>query len=627
MKKTYVKINLVSPEKIESWSRREIKKRSFYFTKDINNVSITNSIFYNYTFTGEIIEDNIVIKHNKYEKFNKLGLFSETIFGPISDFTCQCKNLNHKYYEFFLDCENCGVNLTFSKVRKYQMGHIPLILPFLHTWFFWGNINILKVFFNIPFFSLKNLFYCNFFKKEYLNIINLFDIYQGLVDESKSFNDQDEELIKLIKIKLLELNTFTDKIKKNKKKELSKKLINEIFFNFLNNFDIFKELNLLFDKINTDINNTYFYPINDIKKFRILENFYYTKTNPAWIFLKNIPVMPPELRPYATEDNDSEGSSQINLIYQSIIRKNNRLSKILTSNINNKDILINNEIRILQESIDFLIDNIKLEDKLLINNRPMRSLSSILKGKFGRFRKSILGKRVNFSARSVITVNPQLKIYQCGVPFKILNNLFNDFIKQIFNEEFSDINLLTYSNKIIIKILKKILDSKIVLLNRAPTLHRLGIQAFSPILIAGNAIQIHPLVCSTYNADFDGDQMSIHFPLSKLSEIEIKKIIITSENLFLFSNGEIKLKPSQDLILGLVYLTIKNEKIKYFSLGQYFNSFDDFFSFFITKKLNIHTPIWFKSNLNIINKNIQKNIFIRTTPGRLLLNNLLNVIK
>ena len=158
MKKTYIKINLVSPEKIESWSRREIKKKSYYFTSDENNVRIAKSIFYTYSFTGEILEDNIIIKENQKEIFNKLGLFSESIFGPISDFNCQCKKLSYKHYEIFLDCETCGINLTFSKVRKYQMGHIPLVLPFLHTWFFWGNINILKIFFDLPFLSLKNLF-------------------------------------------------------------------------------------------------------------------------------------------------------------------------------------------------------------------------------------------------------------------------------------------------------------------------------------------------------------------------------------------------------------------------------------------------------------------------------------
>jgi len=282
--------------------------------------------------------------------------------------------------------------------------------------------------------------------------------------------------------------------------------------------------------------------------------------------------------------------------------------------------LILNEIRLLQESVDFLIDNAKLKNIKVLNNKPLKSLSDLIKGKFGRFRKQLLGKRVNFSARSVISTNPSLRLSQCGIPFEIAYDLFKPHILSLNNIIFEE-NSKNFSSKILYKILTRIIKNKTILLNRAPTLHRLGIQAFNPILTASKSIQVHPLVCSAYNADFDGDQMSIHLPINHLSHFEIKSLFGATKNLNLSSNSEPKLQLSQDMILGLVYLTKKNENIKSYSFGSYFNDINSAFLFLKHKLLRIHSPIWIPRQNEIQNK-INVNLFTRTTVGRVLLNSI-----
>jgi DNA-directed RNA polymerase subunit beta' len=409
-----------------------------------------------------------------------------------------------------------------------------------------------------------------------------------------------------------------------------------------------------------------------IRRIKILESFLLTKMKPEWIFFTKLIVSPAGIRQIDSNNSDELLlNSDINQLYQKIIRLNNKIGSL---SLSDSDFFYSISLsRNLQENLDFLIEDSKTENIINMNNRPIASLSSLLEGKFGKFRQEILGKRVNYSGRTVKSVNPQLRLNQCGIPFLMAKTIYDSFIKKILRfiilyykkqlikkknkitKDTKQINLLKklikenditklnglkeiiiLENKIfknnfvlIFEILKLIIKNKIVFLNRAPTLHKLGIEAFEPILVASKTIQIHPLVCSSYNADFDGDQMSLHIPLTNLSNLEIRNLVLASKTILSPANNNIQIKPSQDIIIGLYYLTLKNEIFNCSTKGLYFNNFDEIINIFFNKKINIHTPIWLKfkipitiknNNLNTFNNNKKNILFLRTTIGRVIFN-------
>ena len=374
-----------------------------------------------------------------------------------------------------------------------------------------------------------------------------------------------------------------------------------------------------------------------IKRIRLIENFLATGSNPSWMVLDVIPVIPPGLRPMVQLDGGRFATSDLNELYRRVITRNNRLGRLLR--IYAPSIIVHNEKRMLQESIDSLIDNGKRGRKAVgANNRALKSLSDIIEGKHGRFRQNLLGKRVDYSGRSVIIVGPSLKLNQCGLPHEIALELFQPFIiRQLITNGLATNmklakKLIQTGEHIIWTILKNILKKHSVLLNRAPTLHRLGIQAFEPILVAGRAIQLHPLVCTAFNADFDGDQMAIHVPLSSQAQKEAKTLMLAPNNFLLPATGEPIILPSQDMVLGCYYLTLDNPNAKKRN-NEYFMGYNDVIIAYEQKKISLHTPIWVRTNeveriksLHNISASerqidsLRNNKYMRTTVGRVLIN-------
>ena len=378
-----------------------------------------------------------------------------------------------------------------------------------------------------------------------------------------------------------------------------------------------------------------------IRRIRLIENFIATGSNPAWMILNVLPVIPPGLRPMVQLEGGRFATSDLNELYRRVITRNNRLARLLK--IYAPAIIVHNEKRMLQEAVDALIDNGKRGRKALgANNRPLKSLSDIIEGKHGRFRQNLLGKRVDYSGRSVIIVGPSLKLNQCGLPHEIALELFQPFIiYQLINNGLASNmklakKLIQTGEPIIWAMLENVLEGHPILLNRAPTLHRLGIQAFEPILVEGRAIQLHPLVCPAFNADFDGDQMAIHVPLSLEAQSEARMLMLAPNNFLSPATGEAIILPSQDMVLGCYYLTVKNHLNDKFS-NHYFVDTRDVILAYEQKKIGLHTNVWVKQENQIEVENIenQKGIqiiqnkstqirYMQTTPGRILVNELIN---
>ncbi len=632
-----IKIKLASANTIKDWgSRTIITYYEFRYNNVLKKYSFANTLF------GEVITPEISFSRRLKERFTKKGLFSEEIFGPINSFKCYCKIQT----PIFKDCELCGITNTFSKIRSYRFGYIPLALPVFNSLIFLGSSNIVKVLFNLPQESFTDFIYFTFplniyykfvektekaFKahKNYYNFVDMEHI--AVQYRQRQINKTETELSEV----LTEFDRFLDKYIQTTKRKFNnliveRKLFNEEIYNFLNNYDFEKEIRFIITTIlHKNSNKTHYNFLS--KKLRILENFYKSNMTMSSLMFKTLPVIPPYYRPYDSEDIDGSKSSLFNSIYQYILQINEKLGKIIKSKLPNKIYLLLIELRTLQESVDFLIDHNKIQKKNLINERPSKSFADIIKGKTGRFRKNILGKRINFSARSVIVVNPLLRMTQCALPLNILTNLFSSKINNILDKfKFGRNGLVKIKEYLHFAILKKLIKHEVVLLNRAPTLHKLGLQTFNIILTNSDAIQLHPLVCSAYNADFDGDQMAVYLPLTKLSYIEYNSMLKTTKELFLFGNSNLKMKPSQELILGLNYLTMKNELIKHFAFGNYFVDYDDFFSCLTHKRINIHSVLWIKSqllNLKKSNSSIcSKSNYIRSTAGRVLLNKIFKKI-
>jgi DNA-directed RNA polymerase, beta'' subunit/160 kD subunit len=636
-----LKINIASSEKIQNWAKRE-QVLEFEISTFRSNTKYKRK----QTFFGEVTSPLFFRKTPKLIEFHNEGLFSEVIFGPIFNFKCLCYRINQKIM-LFRDCNVCNVSLTLNTIRDYRMGYIPLAAPVFNPLFLSSNFNLLKIFFGTQENVLRELIYLTvpkenqfyYFKKlnDLLKIMNsAIRASHGQVQHVDETGEIDRKLTRFS----FSLNSILDN--KNIQSSLKKYLFlfrksengvdlshyfSETIFDFFKKFDILKELRFINKEFNNlKITSSFYTTIS--RKLRLLENFYKTKTNISSIMFKAFPVTPPNFRPFDPEDIDGSTSSKMNYLYQNILTINEKLRYINLLDIDNKKFLLANEIKSLQETVDFLINNQKLNKNQSVSDRPTPSLVDVIRGKEGRFRKSILGKRINFSARTVIVVNPLLNITHCGIPFKILKNLLSFKVTKILNK-LKPVVLSKVKNfdSIYLEILKKLIKHEIVMLNRAPTLHKLGIQAFNIVMTMTDAIQLHPLVCAAYNADFDGDQMAIYLPLTKISQVELNLILKSTKDLFVFGNSSLKMKPTQELILGLNYLGQQNYLLKSFGFGNYFNDYNEFFSSFMQKKLKLSDPIWFKSNLLKNNQfqtySLQKD-YVRITPGQLIINKILS---
>jgi len=496
---TGIKISIASPEKILEWSYGEVKK--------------PETINYR-TFKPE-----------------RDGLFCQKIFGPVKDYECACgkyKRMKHRG----VVCEKCGVEVIQSKVRRERLGHIVLATPVAHIWFLRSLPSRIGALLDLTLKDLEKVLYC----EAYL----VLDPGNSGLEEGAVITD--EKYNQLVK----EGVVFTAGMGGEAVKERLKKIDLDL---------LAKQLRKEMKATNSDAQRT-----KIAKRLKVVEAFRESPNRPEWMMMDVIPVIPPELRPLVPLDGGRFATSDLNDLYRRVINRNNRLRRLME--LNAPEIIIRNEKRMLQEAVDALFDNGRRGKTFTgPNKRPLRSLSDMLKGKQGRFRQNLLGKRVDYSGRSVIVVGPELKLHQCGLPKQMALELFKPFI---YNKliHYGFVTTIKSAKKMVEKqrqevwdILDEVVKEHPVLLNRAPTLHRLGIQAFEPVLIEGKAIQLHPLVCAAFNADFDGDQMAVHVPLSIEAQIEARVLMMSTNNILSPANGKPIIVPSQDIVLGLYYMT------------------------------------------------------------------------
>jgi DNA-directed RNA polymerase subunit beta' len=497
-----IQISLSSPEVIRSWSHGEIKK--------------PETINYR-TFKPE-----------------RDGLFCARIFGPVKDYECLCgkyKRLKHRG----VVCEKCGVEVTQSKVRRERMGHIELASPIAHIWFLKSLPSRIGLLLDMPLRDIERVLY---FESYVVINSGMTTLKIGKILSEEQNSDAIEE--------------FGD--------DFQAEMGAEAIQNLLRNINLKKE----YKKLKKELNKTHSETKKKktTKRIKLIESFINSRNKPEWMILTVLPILPPDLRPLVPLDGGRFATSDLNDLYRRVINRNNRLKRLLE--LSAPDIIVRNEKRMLQESVDALLDNGRRGRAIIgSNKRPLKSLADMIKGKQGRFRQNLLGKRVDYSGRSVITVGPYLKLNQCGLPKKMALELFKPFIygklerKNLANTIKSAKKMVEREDPIVWDILDEVIQKHPVLLNRAPTLHRLGIQAFKPILVEGKAIQLHPLVCAAYNADFDGDQMAVHIPLTIEAQKEAKNLMMSTNNILSPANGEPIIVPSQDVVLGLYYMTRK----------------------------------------------------------------------
>src|SRR5512138_428177 len=496
-----IRISIASPEKILSWSYGEIKK--------------PETINYR-TFKPE-----------------RDGLFCARIFGPIKDYECLCGKYKRMKYKGII-CEKCGVEVTLSRVRRERMGHIELAAPVAHIWFLKSLPSRIGLLLDMTLKDLERILYFEYYVVLEPGTTSL--EMRQLLSEDEYLKAQED----------LGADSFTAKIGAEAIR------------------DMLSELDL--NKMQTDLRAEIGESDSDAKKkklakrLKIVEAFQQSGNRPEWMILTQVPVIPPDLRPLVPLDGGRFATSDLNDLYRRVINRNNRLKRLIE--LRAPDIIIRNEKRMLQEAVDALFDNGRRGRVITgANKRPLKSLADMLKGKQGRFRQNLLGKRVDYSGRSVIVVGPELKLHQCGLPKKMALELFKPFIYSRL-ELYNMASTIKAAKRMVEKerpevwdILEEVIREHPVLLNRAPTLHRLGIQAFEPVLIEGKAIQLHPLVCAAFNADFDGDQMAVHVPLSLEAQAEARTLMLASNNVLSPANGEPIIVPSQDVVLGLYYAT------------------------------------------------------------------------
>jgi len=569
-----IKIGIASPEKIRSWSYGEVKK--------------PETINYR-TFKPE-----------------RDGLFCAKIFGPIKDYECLCgkyKRLKHRG----VICEKCGVEVTLAKVRRERMGHIELASPVAHIWFLKSLPSRLGLVLDMTLRDIERVLY--------------FEAY--VVTDAGMVNDE-----KIKRAKLLSEEDYLAKIEEHGD-DFSATMGAEGIRELLRAINLNEQIDTLRKELESTGSDTKIKKL--AKRLKVLEGFQKSGIKPDWMVMEVLPVLPPELRPLVPLDGGRFATSDLNDLYRRVINRNNRLKRLLE--LKAPEIIVRNEKRMLQEAVDSLLDNGRRGKAMTgANKRPLKSLADMIKGKGGRFRQNLLGKRVDYSGRSVIVVGPQLKLHQCGLPKKMALELFKPFI---FNKlEMQGIATTIKAAKreveaetpVVWDILEEVIREHPVMLNRAPTLHRLGIQAFEPVLIEGKAIQLHPLVCAAFNADFDGDQMAVHVPLSLEAQMEARTLMLASNNILSPANGDPIIVPSQDIVLGLYYAT--RERINAKGEAMVFADVTEVARAYDSGKVELHAGITVRireAEFGPSGEKIERLVRHRTTVGRALLSEILPV--
>ena len=556
-----IKIGLASPEKIREWSKGEVKK-----PETINYRTL---------------------------KPERDGLFCERIFGPTKDWECHCGKYKRIRYKGVV-CDRCGVEVTKAKVRRDRMGHIELAAPVSHIWYFRGIPSRMGIILGMsPRLLEKVLYFASYI---------VTDAGQSGLDYKQLLTEKEYREA---------LETYGNTFKVGMGAEAVKIL--------LDNIDLEGESIELKEALRDAQGQK---RIRIIKKLEVIESFRVSKNKPGWMILDTVPVIPPDLRPMVQLDGGRFATSDLNDLYRRVINRNNRLKRLL--DLGAPDIIVRNEKRMLQEAVDALIDNGRRGRPVTgPGNRPLKSLSDLLKGKQGRFRQNLLGKRVDYSGRSVIVVGPNLKLYQCGLPKEMAIELFKPFVMKNLVEQGLAHNIKSAKRMVermqpeVWDVLEEVIKEHPVLLNRAPTLHRLGIQAFEPVLVEGKAIKLHPLVCTAFNADFDGDQMPVHVPLSAEAQAECRFLLLAPNNLLKPSDGEPVTVPSQDMVLGLYYLTVEREGEK--GEGSYFKDEREAMHAYADKHITLHAKIKVRRKC----AETGRTKIVPTTVGRVIINEVL----
>ncbi|ORI32877.1 DNA-directed RNA polymerase subunit beta' [Listeria monocytogenes] len=563
----YMKIGLASPDKIRSWSHGEVKK-----PETINYRTL---------------------------KPERDGLFCERIFGPMKDWECSCGKYKRVRYKGVV-CDRCGVEVTKSKVRRERMGHIELAAPVSHIWYFKGIPSRMGLVMDMSPRALEEIIY--------------FASY--VVTEPG-----DTPLEKKQLLSEREYRVYREKYGKGFSAGMGAEAIKKI----LADIDLEKETNDLKEELKSAQGQR---RTRAIRRLEVMEAFRNSGNNPSWMVLDVLPVIPPEIRPMVQLEGGRFATSDLNDLYRRVINRNNRLKRLL--DLGAPNIIVQNEKRMLQEAVDALIDNGRRGRPVTgPGNRPLKSLSHMLKGKQGRFRQNLLGKRVDYSGRSVIVVGPNLKMYQCGLPKEMALELFKPFVmKELVGRGLAH-NIKSAKRKIermapeIWDVLEEVIREHPVLLNRAPTLHRLGIQAFEPTLVEGRAIRLHPLVCTAYNADFDGDQMAVHVPLSAEAQAEARILMLAAQNILNPKDGKPVVTPSQDMVLGNYYLTLERENAV--GEGTIFKDINEAQLAYQNGYVHLHSRIAVFAG-SIPNERFtdeQRNQLLITTVGKLIFNTIL----
>ena len=556
-----IQIGLASPIQIREWSRGEVKK-----PETINYRTL---------------------------KPERDGLFCERIFGPIKDWECHCGKYKRVRYKGIV-CDRCGVEVTKAKVRRERMGHIELAAPVSHIWYFKGIPSRMGLLLDMSPRALEKILY--------------FASYVVI----------DPKETPLLRKQLLNEKEYREACDKYGDESFVAGMGAESIQELLGEIDLEGQSKELKEELKTSTGQK---RVRIIRRLEVVESFKKSGNDPKWMVINVIPVIPPDLRPMVQLDGGRFATSDLNDLYRRVINRNNRLKKLL--DLGAPDIIVRNEKRMLQEAVDALIDNGRRGRPVTgPGNRPLKSLSDMLKGKQGRFRQNLLGKRVDYSGRSVIVVGPELKMYQCGLPKEMALELFKPFVMKKLVQDGVAHNIKSAKrmvervNNQVWDILEEVITDHPVLLNRAPTLHRLGIQAFQPILVEGRAIKLHPLVCTAYNADFDGDQMAVHVPLSVEAQAEARFLMLAAGNIMKPSDGKPVSVPTQDMVLGSYYLTMERENDK--GEGKIFSSKDEAIMAYELKEIGIHAAIKVRM-FREVNGEVLHGI-INTTVGRIIFN-------
>lgn len=556
-----IQIGLASPEQIRAWSRGEVKK-----PETINYRTL---------------------------KPERDGLFCERIFGPIKDWECHCGKYKRVRYKGIV-CDRCGVEVTKAKVRRERMGHIELAAPVSHIWYFKGIPSRMGLILDMSPRSLEKILY--------------FASYVVI----------DPKETPLLKKQLLNEKEFREAVDKYGEESFVAGMGAEAIQELLGEINLEGQSKELKEELKQSTGQK---KVRIIRRLEVIESFKASGNDPRWMIINVIPVIPPDLRPMVQLDGGRFATSDLNDLYRRVINRNNRLKKLL--DLGAPDIIVRNEKRMLQEAVDALIDNGRRGRPVTgPGNRPLKSLSDMLKGKQGRFRQNLLGKRVDYSGRSVIVVGPELQMYQCGLPKEMALELFKPFVMKKLVADGVAHNIKSAKRMVervspqVWDILEEVITDHPVLLNRAPTLHRLGIQAFQPVLVEGRAIKLHPLVCTAYNADFDGDQMAVHVPLSVEAQAEARFLMLAAGNIMKPSDGKPVSVPTQDMVLGTYYITMEKEGAE--GSGKYFSSKDEAIMAYQVKAIEIHADIFVRLYREVDGE--MKSGIIKTTVGKLIFN-------